>query len=777
MTRSIGERNRLALLGWLATVAMSLSFVTAVRESRYIFLGAVTSLVLVLAGIGLRALRLPTFVVVLGQLALLTELLLWGFGRSLVWGLVPTGATWAHIDELVTGGIDHAQEYPAPAPPDPGLLLMLVFFIAVIAVLVDLAISVNRVPLAGLPLLALYTVPVAALPDGVPFVSFLAGAAAYVGLLTAAERERLAHWGRLVAHGSTARSDDAMDTRALRSNGQRIAVLALAASVLLPIFIPTMSSSLLDDSGRLGTGDGRGSDLRFNDPMVSLASALRRDEEVDLLEVDSDVAPSYLRMTVLDEPGPNAWSSGTFSLEDTEPISSVLPAPTGMGGDIARTPHVMTVRTTGEFPSNSTWFPVPFGVTSVALDDDDWAYFTADQTVVARVGTAASRVEEVAINYARPEWTAEQLGTLETAEDDIMEQYGDVPDDIPVSLINQARAITAGATSDHQRAELLQSYFRDPANFDYDLDVGYGYGYEAMVEFLKEGRGFCQQFAATMAMMARVLGIPSRVVTGFLNPTRDEDGYVFTSHDMHAWPELYFPGSGWVRFEPTPGVGAALPAWAPDANPTVNPGNTPTLPTPTSDDLPDRPTATDQTSAPGSADPDQAGGGSSGTAPSAWWLVLPVVAGLLFAPALTRRAIRRRRLHRPIDEGGAAEAAWLELRDRMRDLRMPWQGSMTPRTRERVLAPLLREDGPALAALHRLAMSVERARYATSPLPDADPGRDAMVVMEQLDRTVSTRQRVRAWWWPSSLMPDLARGWAALRERLRRRPAVGGSEV
>lgn len=151
-----------------------------------------------------------------------------------------------------------------------------------------------------------------------------------------------------------------------------------------------------------------------------------------------------------------------------------------------------------------------------------------------------------------------------------------MPADIPAIVGETARAVTAGATDDYERAQLLQDFFRDRDEFSYDLDTGYGYGYQAMAQFLEERRGFCQHFAATMAMMARTLGIPSRVVVGFLEPERNTgDEFVFTSDNVHSWPELYFEGVGWVRFEPTQGIGAPYPQWAErTAVPTV-----PTLPT------------------------------------------------------------------------------------------------------------------------------------------------------------------------------------------------------
>ena len=109
---------------------------------------------------------------------------------------------------------------------------------------------------------------------------------------------------------------------------------------------------------------------------------------------------------------------------------------------------------------------------------------------------------------------------------------------------------------------LLQSFFRDRSNFSYDLKAGYGYGYEAMGKFLEQRRGFCQQFAATMAMMARTLGIPSRVVVGFLQPCADRGRVadVITTNNVHAWPELYFDGRrlGEVRAHARP-VGAPAP--------------------------------------------------------------------------------------------------------------------------------------------------------------------------------------------------------------------------
>src|SRR5207248_3228868 len=72
-------------------------------------------------------------------------------------------------------------------------------------------------------------------------------------------------------------------------------------------------------------------------------------------------------------------------------------------------------------------------------------------------------------------------------------------------------------------------------------------------------RGYCQQFAGAMALLLRMGGVPARVATGFATGNYDSSKhqYVVSDLDAHAWVEAYFPGYGWVRFDPTP---AAAPA-------------------------------------------------------------------------------------------------------------------------------------------------------------------------------------------------------------------------
>ena len=133
----------------------------------------------------------------------------------------------------------------------------------------------------------------------------------------------------------------------------------------------------------------------------------------------------------------------------------------------------------------------------------------------------------------------------------------DLPNDLDPIVHELAVTVTAEEPTRFEKAVALQQWFREKGGFTYDDQVDLGNGTDDLVRFLTEGdggrTGYCEQFAAAMAVMARDLGIPARVAVGFLVPEQvGTDEYVYSAHDLHAWPELFFSGSGWVRFEPTP---------------------------------------------------------------------------------------------------------------------------------------------------------------------------------------------------------------------------------
>jgi hypothetical protein len=116
-----------------------------------------------------------------------------------------------------------------------------------------------------------------------------------------------------------------------------------------------------------------------------------------------------------------------------------------------------------------------------------------------------------------------------------------------------ARQVTATATNDYDRAMKMERYLQ--ANFGYTLDLGNRVPADPIPYFLFERkRGHCEYFASSMAVMLRTLGIPSRIVNGFRGGEFNDltGSYIVRARDAHSWVEAYFPGQGWIQFDPTP---------------------------------------------------------------------------------------------------------------------------------------------------------------------------------------------------------------------------------
>ncbi|WEG12407.1 transglutaminase-like domain-containing protein [Pullulanibacillus sp. KACC 23026] len=149
----------------------------------------------------------------------------------------------------------------------------------------------------------------------------------------------------------------------------------------------------------------------------------------------------------------------------------------------------------------------------------------------------------------------------------IQETYLQLPDELPQRVKDLAKKITAGKTNRYDKAEAIVTYLNG-TSFTYDTtDVPVPKKNQDYVDqFLFESKkGYCDNFSSSMVVMLRSLGIPARWVTGFapgkyqetVNSTTDQ--YQIRESDAHSWVEVYFPGSGWVPFEPTKGYTNTYP--------------------------------------------------------------------------------------------------------------------------------------------------------------------------------------------------------------------------
>ena len=136
----------------------------------------------------------------------------------------------------------------------------------------------------------------------------------------------------------------------------------------------------------------------------------------------------------------------------------------------------------------------------------------------------------------------------------VIERYLQLPDSIPSRVYQLADELTKDDKTQFDQAKTLEGYLRD---FEYSLDVDMPSLRQDMVDYFLFDlhKGYCDYYATSMVVMARSLGIPSRLTIGYYRGKYDQinNRYIVTEADAHSWVEVYFPEIGWVPFEPTAG--------------------------------------------------------------------------------------------------------------------------------------------------------------------------------------------------------------------------------
>ena len=136
----------------------------------------------------------------------------------------------------------------------------------------------------------------------------------------------------------------------------------------------------------------------------------------------------------------------------------------------------------------------------------------------------------------------------------VRERYLDLPQGVPERVYALAQTLTISAPTPYEQARAIESYLR---SFPYTLDVPAPPPNREVTDFFLFDlqRGYCDYYASSMVVLARAIGLPSRLVVGYASGTYDsaKAHYVITASDAHSWAEVYFPDYGWVEFEPTGG--------------------------------------------------------------------------------------------------------------------------------------------------------------------------------------------------------------------------------
>ncbi|WP_019877672.1 transglutaminase TgpA family protein [Sporichthya polymorpha] len=788
---------KLTLAGFVACV-LTTSLLYSVFDGDEWFARSVGGIVLVF-GIGAlaRAGRFPGFSVPLLQVAgVLVYLTSTYAPDDAKGGWLPGETTLRTLGDLADAAFTEIDTVTPPLTPSESLTFLVVAGVAAMAIVVDLlAAGLRQTALAGIPLLVLYIVPAAVLPDGLHGALFLLPALGYLLLLITDSRERLLRWGVAVS----GRADGARATRASGELGQmtrRIGVTVLSLSIVIPALAPRLSDGAFGSGGIGNDPDGGGTISTLN-PLVSMRRDLVRPQDVDLMRVRTDSVNAdelYLRAVTLDTFDGEEWRAGRREVRRFE---TGLPKPVGLPDALATAAVTTTVEALDALESD--YVPMPFPATRLEIAGG-WRVDPLTSNVVSHDGPKQISGSTYSVrSYDISPQPTDVLPSIQL--EPYLEPYLRLPADLPNRVKQLADRVARGADTVLGRAIALQQWFRDPDEFAYDLRQRPGTGKDAILAFLNDRRGYCEQFASTMAVMARHLGIPARVNVGFTPGSPAADGSrIISAHDAHAWPELYLPGVGWTRFEPTPGSAQSnpdVPNWlapqpenetpggdegpveetTPDPEPTDAPGATaPPDPAaaPTSTACPPDPDVPCTELPPPPDDTDLTSGSGGGWGWLTW--VLPVLLGLVFllVPWAAREAVRRRRwaLAGTAGAGGAAaEWAWAELRDSTVDLGYTWPEARTPRQTSAELVGDGKLGPRAADALAMITQHVERVRYApTGAGAPAGPSRDELRsavddVRRDLGETAGKQRRLRATFLPRSLATLLGR--VALRTRQR----------
>ncbi len=309
-------------------------------------------------------------------------------------------------------------------------------------------------------------------------------------------------------------------------------IAALAAVVVAPRLPGAKADALFD-------ARNRGGDVtQVLNPLVDIRSRLINRANVEVFTVRSPTA-AYWRVISLEEFDGTQWQPIA-----NEPLRSAdgQLATTGAGESIDQ---VITVKRLGGKL-------IPAAYAPVLADTPNLFWADGSQTLV-RPDPGIGSGDVFRIRSVKNDPPADELRAATVANAPDARLY-DLPGSFPDEVRQTAAAVTAAGTNPYDRMLLLQAWFR--TNFAYDLSVQAGHGDNAILNFLRIRRGYCEQFSATFAAMARSLGLASRVAIGFTPGEQRDDGlYHVYDRQAHAWPEVWFDGYGWITFEPTPGRG------------------------------------------------------------------------------------------------------------------------------------------------------------------------------------------------------------------------------
>lgn len=721
----------------IAALLASTTLLPLTSDTGYLLLSAVLVLILGALSLVLRRLRVSDVAVLGFQVLALAG---FAFAVSLALGTADANP-FVQFGQLFADATEHMRVQAPPMDPHPGVRLLLVTAVGVIMILTDVMVQGIDRPMWSLaPLASLFLVPALALRDEVPWWCFVAIAVGYLAILLAEGINTSERWPRGVRRSEHDRGSAPLAVRMAAVVGVPAIVLTLG----LGYVVPTLTSQ------GWGLTRPRGDDgpLQMSDPTLDLRRNLNQPQNRTVIRYSTDQPDGvYLRMASLPVFNATGWQNTGLQLT----TGTNLPPPPGHRPEPGQPTRNTTIRVS-DF--RSEYLPLPFAPDSFEAPGE-WAYDRDSLVVLATGENRADAIRDFDYSVRSIDVSPDGPGlsrATSAGNPPDAQLTAPIPQDIPDDIVNLTLEVTNGIDAPALQAAAIQNHLRNEGGYTYSTEPLPGSGYDALQNFLfRDKQGYCEQFAGAMATMARVAGIPSRVAVGFLPGEQTGGQWQVSIRDMHAWPELWFEGYGWVRFEPTPSI-ASPPPWTvvSQASESGSEGANESA-------APDEPVAPVEEPAPTPAPtPEAAPVGDDNAFP--WQRVLTVagvaaaLAGLAAVPMLLRNGRRNRRLDGTGPPTRQVENAWAEVRDSVVDYGGRWPAG-SPRIIGAQVAHDL--DAPSAQAMTGLSLMVERSRYARHHTVTADLAAVTHQIREGLAGRSRRQDQLAATWWPRSLWHTL----------------------
>jgi len=281
-------------------------------------------------------------------------------------------------------------------------------------------------------------------------------------------------------------------------------------------------------------------------------SAVLGDETVLRARINSSMVNSppryYWRGWAYDRYIDGQWTSTSSALSPFDPETDEVRYPPYEGRTVISATITMHIARQKLLytPAEPFWVNRPGDIRTGRVNEEtqDLRAWTASPAL------AAGDRYEVRSRLANP--TVEDLLAAGTDYPSwVQERYLQVPEDLEPRLKEIAEDATAGRATAYEQAAAVTDYLRQEIDYSTtapDSPVGI----DPIVWLLSNSkRGYCTYYASAEVLLLRSLGVPSRLAVGFAQGDLENGAYTVLRHDAHAWPEVFFPGIGWVEFEPT----------------------------------------------------------------------------------------------------------------------------------------------------------------------------------------------------------------------------------